>query len=167
MRNVRRYVLPGHPVFITQVCFERRPLLDEAPRKLLVLDVLRELKTELGFRMLSWSILPDHLHMLVEPRDGCFSELMRSLKLRIVRRLSLPAGDRFWQPRFHDHVCRDARDVERHIDYIHYNAVRHGHAPAPLDWAWSSFRTYVELGLRDETWAADAAPVRIAGIDRE
>ena len=167
MRNVRRYIIPGHPVFITQVCFERRPLLEDVPRKLVVLDVLRELKTELGFRMLAWAILPDHVHLLIDPRDGRFSELMRSFKLRVHRQERLPTGDRFWQPRFHDHICRTDIDVERHIDYIHYNAVRHGHAPKPLDWAWSSFRTYVEMGIRLPDWAAQAEPKGISRICRE
>jgi putative transposase len=167
MRNVRRCIAPGHPVFITQVCFERRACLEDMQRKLLVLDVLRGLQRELGFRMLAWAILDDHLHLLVEPRDGQFSGLMRSFKLRVVRRLSLAAGERFWQMRFHDHVCRDERDVERHIDYIHYNAVHHCRAPRPCDYPWSSFRTYVEMGIRAEDWAAEAAPKGIERIGRE
>jgi hypothetical protein len=53
--------------------------------------------------------------------------------------------------------CRntDARDYERHVDYIHYNPVKHGHVTRVEDWPYSSFQRYVRCGNYNLEWAAD------------
>jgi putative transposase len=58
-----------------------------------------------------------------------------------------------WQRRFREHTLRDARDLERHVDYIHYNPVKHGYVPAAVDWPYSSLHRYVKQGLLPENWA--------------
>lgn len=32
-----------------------------------------------------------------------------------------------WQRRYWEHLIRDDDDLRRHIDYIHFNPVQHGH----------------------------------------
>jgi putative transposase len=48
-----------------------------------------------------------------------------------------------WQRRFHEHMIRDEWDFERHVDYIHFNPVRHGHADNAAAWPFSTFHRYV------------------------
>ncbi len=57
-----------------------------------------------------------------------------------------------WQRRFWDHCIRDEEDLRRHLDYIHYNPVKHGLVRRPLDWPWSSFARYVSLGWYSPEW---------------
>jgi putative transposase len=52
-----------------------------------------------------------------------------------------------WQPRFWDHLIRDPDDLARHIDYIHYNPVKHGLVPRPGEWPLSSFHRFVQAGV--------------------
>ena len=52
-----------------------------------------------------------------------------------------------WQRRYWEHTIRDDRDFERHIDYIHFNPVRHGLVARVCDWPHSSFHLYVRRGL--------------------
>ncbi|MDP2104725.1 MAG: hypothetical protein Q8J76_01930, partial [Desulfobulbaceae bacterium] len=59
----------------------------------------------------------------------------------------------FWQRRYWEHRIRDDRDFERHIDYIHYNPVKHGYSQAPSEWEYSSFHRYVRNGIYQANWA--------------
>jgi putative transposase len=57
-----------------------------------------------------------------------------------------------WQPRFMEHTIRDEDDLIRHVEYIHFNPVKHGLADRPGDWSWSSFSQYVKQGIYDVDW---------------
>jgi len=60
-----------------------------------------------------------------------------------------------WQRRFWEHRIRDQEDFNAHVEYIHYNPVKHGLAKAPIEWAYSSFGRYVRDGIYDRDWGAD------------
>ena len=56
-------------------------------------------------------------------------------------------GERgIWQRRFWEHLIRDDNDFERHVDYIHYNPVKHGFVKRPSDWPYSSIHRYIKDG---------------------
>jgi putative transposase len=59
-----------------------------------------------------------------------------------------------WQRRFWEHLIRDDNDYEKHVEYIHYNPVKHGHVKSPKDWVYSSFHKYVRQGKYDFNWGA-------------
>jgi len=62
-------------------------------------------------------------------------------------------GERnIWQRRFWEHAIRDEADYLRHVDYIHYNPVKHGYVDAVKDWQYSSFHRWVEKGLYPLNW---------------
>ncbi|MFL6653281.1 MAG: transposase, partial [Sulfurifustis sp.] len=60
-----------------------------------------------------------------------------------------------WQRRYWEHLIRDEADFERHVNYIHYNPVKHACVVRPGDWRWSSFHRFVRLGLIPPTWTSD------------
>ncbi|HEX5313495.1 MAG TPA: transposase, partial [Gammaproteobacteria bacterium] len=72
-----------------------------------------------------------------------------------------------WQPRFWEHTIRDEEDFCRHLDYIHYNPVKHGYAGRPADWRWSSFRKFVRQGRYPPDWGADGDAHEIRNLDFE
>ncbi|UJP06777.1 MAG: transposase, partial [Nitrosomonas sp.] len=51
-----------------------------------------------------------------------------------------------------EHLLRDQNDFNRHVDYIHWNPVKHGWAKSVSDWPYSSFHRYVEQGVYPENW---------------
>src|SRR5215475_9645359 len=55
-----------------------------------------------------------------------------------------------WQRRFWEHTIRDEGDFERHVDYVHFNPVKHGLVARVRDWPHSSFHSYVRRGLLPE-----------------
>ena len=59
-----------------------------------------------------------------------------------------------WQRRFWEHQIRDEKDFARHVEYIHYNPVKHGLVKSPHDWAYSSFHCYVKQGIYKSDWGA-------------
>jgi putative transposase len=64
-------------------------------------------------------------------------------------------GERMvWQRRYWEHVIRDEADLRHHVEYIHYNPVKHGYVARPIDWQFSSFRRFVKSGVYAEDWGA-------------
>jgi putative transposase len=167
MPDYRRYYLDGLPVFVTIVTRGRnRWLQDRGSDE--VLAAMRRVKAKYPFRHLAHVILPDHLHWMFVPRDADFSRVVSALKRDITWRLKEGGiGSRpYWQDRFYDHVIRDHEDLAKHLDYIHYNPVRHGVAHRPLDYTSSSFGQWMKRGVYAADWGA-TVPKRIEGLDLE
>ena len=160
-----RAFVPGGTFFFTVNLLERR-------RQLLTenIDHLREVfqaARRRPFTIEAIVILPDHPHCLwtLPPGDADFSTRWHDIKARFAAKISrwerlsarrLQKGERgIWQRRFWEHVIRDERDYDRHVDYIHYNPVKHGHVTKVADWPYSSFHRFVERGLYNLEWAAD------------
>lgn len=112
-------------------------------------------------------VLPDHLHLVMTLPDG---DANFSIRLSLIKRrftdavvragnpiARLPNGEMaLWQRRFWEHTIRDERDFERHVDYIHFNPVKHGLVTRVRDWPYSSFHRYVRTGVLPDDWAGDS-----------
>ncbi len=98
----------------------------------------RRARRRVPHRVIAFVILPDHIHALATMRDGRDdnSRLIQEFKKGFTRRLHLK--DSPWQSRFWEHTIRDERDLRNHVEYIHYNPVKHGWCNAPDDWKFSS-----------------------------
>lgn len=161
-----RAFVPGGTFFFTVTLLERR-------RNLLTenIDHLREVfkaaRLRRPFTVEGIVILPDHLHCIwtLPPGDADFSTRWHDIKARFAAQISrgermsarrVQKGERgIWQRRFWEHVIRDESDYERHVDYIHYNPVKHGQVARVADWPYSSFHRYVERGIYTLEWAAN------------
>jgi putative transposase len=63
-----------------------------------------------------------------------------------------------WQRRYHEHTCSDEDDLERHVNYLHWNPVKHGLVTRVADDPWSSFHRFVRGGTYDPNWGSDGDP---------
>jgi putative transposase len=63
-----------------------------------------------------------------------------------------------WQRRFWEHQIRDQDDFNRHVEYIHWNPVKHGHVTRVIDWPYSTFHRYVRAGVYPENWCSGEIP---------
>ena len=80
-----------------------------------------------------------------------FSKALPKIEKRSTIRIA--NGERgIWQRRFWEHTIRDDRDYAAHMDYIHFNAVKHGLAASAADWPYSSFRRCVAVGTYPAEW---------------
>jgi putative transposase len=117
---------------------------------------------------MAWVILPDHLHAVwrLPHGDADHSRRWGEIKRRAGRGvrgaqgLASPANasarrrheSGLWQRRYWDHRIRDDEDLHRHLDYIHFNPVRHGLVERAVDWPHSSFHAFVERGWLTSDW---------------
>jgi len=62
-----------------------------------------------------------------------------------------------WQRRFWEHTIRDENDFERHVDYIHFNPIKHRLVERVRDWPYSSFHRFVKEGTLPEDWAGNVS----------
>jgi len=117
-------------------------------------------------------VLPDHLHCVwTLPRgDADYPTRWRLIKTWVTQRSGLEDFRRpkrtVWQARYWEHVIRDETDYRQHVDYIHYNPVKHGYVHKPGDWPYSSFRRCVKAGLYSEEWGR-TEPVLDSGVGQD
>jgi putative transposase len=166
--NYRRAHVPGGTFFLTLVAEGRAPRFDDPAARGWLHQAMAAVRRERPFEILGIVLLPDPLHLLIElPRgDADFSTRMASMKARFTRAYLAAGGVErrrsesrvrhrnrgVWQRRFYEHRIRDEDDLHRHLDYIHYNPVKHGVATCPHAWLHSSFQRWVERGGYELTW---------------
>lgn len=161
MATYRRAHIPGGTYFFTVVTFARQPLLADQLNIEALGRAFRRVRGERPFVMDAFVLLPDHIHCLwtLPEGDDDYSSRWRDIKKYASKEFLFPLGTQnAWQRGFWEHVIRDDYDWQQHMDYIHYNPVKHGWANAPLEWKWSSFHQCVKKGWYEKDWAAVDTP---------
>ena len=127
------------------------------------------------FHIDAWVVLPDHMHCLwpLPPGDCDFPIRWRTIKALFSKSVPhaeprSPSSVRkreagIWQRRYWEHTIRDDQDYSAHMDYIHFNPVKHGFAAHPADWPYSSFANCVKLGMYPIDWATEGPDLADAG----
>jgi putative transposase len=153
MSNYRRAQIPGGCFFFTVVTGSREPWLARADAGVRLRRAFRETMRGRPFAIDAIAVLPDHLHAIwrLPPGDSDFSTRWRLIKHHVS---TAPGQDWHWQPRSWEHLLRNDEDWRRHVEYIHYNPVKHGYAATPWEWPHSSFRRAVERGWHSRDWGA-------------
>ncbi len=102
---------------------------------------------------IAWVVLPDHFHVILDVGEESVSKIMHRFKITYSRRFRerVRAG-RVWQNRFWDHAVRDQDDMNRHIDYIHYNPVHHNLVDDPFAYDLSSIQEWYQGGYYQRDW---------------
>jgi len=137
---------------------------------------MRRVKGEWPFEIVAAVVLPDHLHWIwtLPEGDADFSRRMGRIKAMFTKAVgdiaALPSGNlsrgrhresEVWQRRFWEHAIRDEKDLENHLNYIHYNPVKHGLVKCPHDWRASSFRKWVSNDGYAMDWCCVCEDVRV------
>ncbi len=162
----RRALTPGGTYFFTVNLEDRSSGLLTTHVDVLR-SAVREVKQRHAFDILGWVVLPDHLHAMwaLPLSDHDFSTRWMLIKSSFSRRVKAGEavsdsrqrkGERgIWQLRFWEHQIRDDVDLERHLDYIHINPVKHGYVTRASEWPWSSIHRYIHSGVMPADWATD------------
>ncbi|AFL74023.1 REP-associated tyrosine transposase [Thiocystis violascens] len=168
MTEYRRAKIPGATFFFTVNLAQRRGnrlLVDKID---LLRRAFREVKDRHPFVINAIVVLPEHLHTVwtLPEGDSDYKTRWSLIKAGFSRRI--PAGERrsdsrvkrgergIWQRRYWEHVICDDGDLERHVNYIHWNPVKHGWVQRVADWPYSSFHLYVQRGVYCLDWACDS-----------
>ncbi len=168
MSNYRR-ARGGNTYFFTVVTYQRQPILCLEYSRLLLREVVDQVRNNHPFSIDAWVLLPDHMHCIwrLPKGDRDYSLRWALIKKEFTKRAKLwldipePNLSRMkhrertvWQRRYWEHMIRDEDDFSAHCDYVHYNPVKHGLVNAPKDWPHSTFHRYVDKGLYSEDWGA-------------
>jgi putative transposase len=168
MPEYRRVKIPGGTYFLTLVTYQRQRLF--STRKVCDLwhEAVNHVSTYHPFTMVAYCILPDHIHMIWRmPKDDLnysmrIGEIKKYFSKRYVARfgVTIPKNKSqqkrreltIWQRRFWEHYINNQDDLRCHIDYIHYNPVKHGWVDQVFKWQSSSFFDYVAKGYYGLDW---------------
>ncbi|GAB6043095.1 REP-associated tyrosine transposase [Endothiovibrio diazotrophicus] len=160
MGNYRRSIQAGATYFFTVVAYHRIAWFDCEERVGILREAFRRVRRDRPFEVEAIVVLPDHVHALwrLPEGDDDYSGRWREIKKFTSRHLDPRTNRRnerpVWQRRFWEHQIRDERDWRAHVDYIHFNPVKHGYARHPAEWNWSSFAKAVERGWYAPDWGA-------------
>jgi len=165
----------GGTYFFTVVTHQRRPVLTTAlGRTCLRASIAAEL-SRAPFKLDAIVLLPDHLHTVwtLPIRDADYSIRWARIKDGFTRSYLSNGGVEgersanrekhreraVWQHRFWEHTVRDGDDLERCLNYLHWNPVKHGLVSRVADYPWSSFHRYVRDGIYEPHWGnAETCP---------
>jgi putative transposase len=153
MSNLRRYYNFGSIYFVTSVTYNREAIITKNID--LFYTALGRAGENHKFATIAWVVLPEHFHLVIETDGRNLSDIIKAIKqgfgLLYRQRMGIRKG-RIWQLRFWDHVIRNQEDLNRHIDYIHYNPVKHRLVDAVYDYPHSSFNNFVNEGKYELDW---------------
>ncbi len=163
MPNYIRARFAGGYYFFTVVTQRRRKLFLDATARDCLGEAIDQTRTGHPFEMVALCLLPDHLHCVWKLPDGDadFSTRWAAIKghfsrayLRSGGLQGAPSSSRrrkgeagLWQRRFWEHQIRGERDLQRHVDYIHYNPLKHGLVERLEDWPFSTYHRYRRNGF--------------------
>jgi putative transposase len=165
MVRYRRNFVAGGTYFFTVTLLDRRSavLVDHVDA---LRAAVRMTRAAHPFAIDAVVVLPDHLHIVMTllAGDAAYPIRLSLIKRRFTTALAQagagparrPNGEHaLWQRRFWEHTIRDETDYARHVDYIHFNPVKHRLVARVRDWPYSSFHQYVRRGDLPEDWGGD------------
>ena len=164
MTNYRRNLIQGGSYFFTLTLLDRKNqlLIDQID---LLRKSFRQVKKGHPFDIDTIVVLPEHLHCVwtLSTGDSDFSIRWKKIKAGFSRGIPkteersksrINKGERgIWQRRYWEHTLRNEKDFIRHVEYIHYNPVKHGYVSQVKEWPYSSFHRFVNGGKYPLNWA--------------
>jgi putative transposase len=163
MPNYIRFQTAGATYFFTLTIAQRNTCL-LTDNITLLRQAYQRVHALYPFTTIAICILPDHLHAIwkMPENDGDYALRWRIIKSNFYRHFAENQARSdskvkhrekgIWQRRYWEHQIRDDIDLQRHVDYIHYNPVKHGLVSHVKDWPYSTFHKYVAQGLAEGNW---------------
>lgn len=164
MSNYRRVFIQNSYVFLTIITHNRQPILIKN------IELLREAFRNVGkiysFKIVACVVLPEHIHVILYPEKiEEYPKIISSVKHYFSANLHTKATNLteskvrkrekgIWHRRYFEHTIVGEDDLSKHLDYIHYNPVKHGLVPSVKDWEYSTFHTFVDKNAYDLHWSS-------------
>lgn len=147
MAKYKRLFLDGHSYYLTMVTHRRNPILIENIE--LLRNSFRESKRFYGYSIDAIVILPDHIHMIITPKNVMdYPKIIKSIKYNFSRHFnveeeqSLSRHNRklkpVWQKRYYEHTIRNEKDYVRCLEYMRNNPLKHGYVKNEEEWGYVS-----------------------------
>ncbi|MCA9897517.1 MAG: transposase [Anaerolineales bacterium] len=169
--RIKRVYVADAIYFVTAVTKNRQPLFKDPTNIALLRQTIREVKEIHPFEMRGYGFLLDHFHVqFYAEGETAVTKILHSIKrnftLNYKRAHNISEPISLWQKRFWDHVIRDERDYLNHLNYIHYNPVKHGLVMKPEDYPHTSYHEYLKRGWYEIGWG-HVEPEELKSFDFE
>ncbi len=181
MTHYRRATAAGGTYFFTVVTYRWQRFLCDDDVRVALRESIQQARSNHPFVIDAWVLLPDHMHCVwtLPPADADFSIRWSAIKRGLTRRVGarlhradlmndskLAHGEStLWQRRFWEHQIRDAIDLQAHVDYIHFNPVKHGFVASASDWSYSSIHRYIQNGAYPTDWGGGSASMVMGDVE--
>lgn len=177
--NYRRLFIPNSIVFITVVTFERQEILLQNIE--LLKAAVKQTKQKYKFDIVAICVLTNHIHMLLRTDNiKEYPDIIKNIKRNFSVNFDISQiqdyyesdsrknkGEKsIWQRRYFEHTITTEEDLNKHLDYIHYNPMKHYNI-APKDWDFSSFNRFVQKGYYEQDWCNFEDKYNINNLDYE
>lgn len=188
----KKLFIPNTYVHLVIVAYKRKLILINNID--LLRESFKHAKSFFNFEIFAICILPDHFHLILRPEHiDEYPKIITSIKYYFSKHIDdvgveTPTytynnlsnnkkeitigyknkGEKgIWQRRYWEHTIRDEQDLNKHLDYIHYNPVKHGLTKNVKDWQHSSFEKFVKLGNYEANWGSqeDVKYIATMGYD--
>ena len=169
MPNYRRVYIPGGTFFFTVVTENRAPFLCDDRARAILRTSIENCRHKWPMTIDAIVLLPDHLHTIwtLPTDDSDYCRRWAWIKKEFTKAWLASHGKEqsrsdsrlrnrrrgVWQRRFWEHAIRNDDDLINHVEYIHYNPIKHGLVKCPHNWPYSSFHRYVAQGVYPQDWA--------------
>jgi putative transposase len=178
----RRATVPGASYFFTLITYQRQRLFSDPSNVERWHRAVAKVQRARPFVVEAEVVMPDHLHIIwtLPETEADYATRIWLIKTAFtkgqlsrigfgtVNESRARKGERnVWQRRYWEHVIRDEKDFQAHVDYIHINPVKHGLVERPCDWPHSTFGIWLERGVYDPWWGSDDMPPRPNWAGRE
>ena len=176
MSDYIRSKIEGGTYFFTVVTFNRMPIFNNSFARKWLKTAFQKIQQKYPFKIIAICLLPEHLHCIwqLPKNDKDYSIRWKGIKGLFTKYYLLNGGKQgnrnksriekreaaVWQRRYWEHTIIDEDDLLNHIDYIHFNPVKHGYVNHPGKWPWTSFHKFTQLGYYEDFWGLNE-PLKI------
>ena len=175
--NYKRVFVPNSYVHLIIVAYNRKDIFVENIE--LLRDSFKNAKQFFDFEIIAVCVLPNHIHMILNPNNiQEYPNIITSIKYYFSRHYDVGVetptygyvnkGEKgVFQRRYFEHTICSQEELNNHINYIHYNPVKHGYVKNVKDWKYSSFHKLVEDKFYDKNWGSSDDIENIKNLDFE
>ena len=175
--NYKRVFVPNSYVHLIIVAYNRKDIFVENIE--LLRDSFKNAKQFFDFEIIAICVLPNHIHMILNPNNiQEYPNIITSIKYYFSRHYDVGVetpsygyvnkGEKgVFQRRYVEHTICSQEELNNHINYIHYNPVKHGYVKNVKDWKYSSFHKLVEDKFYDKNWGSSDDIENIKNLDFE
>ena len=171
MSNYRRVKKAGGLFFFTVVTYHRQKIFNTPKYCALLRETIISVKAKYPFDIKGWVLMPDHIHCIWQLPENDdrnslrWGQIKSGFSKRVKPDLHTPEWinrsklnrreSTIWQRRYWEHLILDDNDYLQHMNYIHYNPVKHGLVRQVKEWPHSTFHRLVKEGIYSEGWGGN------------
>lgn len=175
--NYKRVFIHNSCVHLIIVAYNRKEIFIKKIE--LLKKSLKNAMLYFRFKIIAICVLPNHIHMILAPHNiNEYPKIITSIKYYFSHNYDVGVetptygyinkGEKgVFQRRYFEHTICSQEELNNHINYIHYNPVKHNYVQNVKDWEYSTFHKYVENNLYDKDWGTSTNVENIVNLDFE